>query len=449
LITGHNEFEYAQKAVRIGVVDYILKPFEKQELMLTLLRLQDNIIKANEQRMDLDTESVLIQESFLNTLIHQEHLTNEEDIEQKLKLMGIFNHGEVCMVTAIEIDDMDQKWEAVEDRMLWKFAVGNILNEIVEVEGNHIVFNDFEGRIISLIEFSCDKNGQNFEIEAYHKLCTLIKKYLDFTVTIGIGRMYRGIEGVRKSYLEAIASLKHKFRLGNNKVIQYVEMDKPNVDIGFYSAEIHESLLLGLRSNDWENIKITLKKVFDGVRSNNLSIEYTKMIHMGLISLCLSYITQLGKNINDIFGENFFPYNEMNKKETLATQQKWIEQLFEKTINYFSNNKVTRSGKVADGAKEYIHNYYHDQELSVKRIAQHLYINQTYLRTMFKKETGMTVSEYITTVRMNEAKDLLLSGNLRLSNISDAVGYNDASYFSKCFKKYYGISPSEYETWKK
>ncbi len=70
-----------------------------------------------------------------------------------------------------------------------------------------------------------------------------------------------------------------------------------------------------------------------------------------------------------------------------------------------------------------------------------LCVNQTYLRKMFKSEMDMTLSEYITQVRMQEAKRLITTTDEKLSTVAENVGYGDVSYFSNVFKKFYGISP--------
>lgn len=117
----------------------------------------------------------------------------------------------------------------------------------------------------------------------------------------------------------------------------------------------------------------------------------------------------------------------------------------EKTIKHSTENKLTRSKKITDSVKKAIEANYSDPDLSVEGIAKNAYINSCYLRKVFKKELNMTVCDYITGIRMSKAKELIESNNIKISYISEMVGYCDSNYFSKCFKKYFGISPSEYE----
>lgn len=78
-------------------------------------------------------------------------------------------------------------------------------------------------------------------------------------------------------------------------------------------------------------------------------------------------------------------------------------------------------------------------------MANGVYVDTSYLRKVFRKEGGISVLDFITYTRMKQAKELLAGGNVRLSEIAGKVGYNDPNYFSKCFKKHYGMPPSEFE----
>lgn len=444
LITGYSKFEYARKAVKIGVTDYILKPFEKEELIITLLKLQDNINKTYEAKLDKKNNLTILRNSLLNKILSQEKNLDNDHLKKKFKSYGIHLNSTIFKVAVIDIDKTIESSNEIEENLLWKQNVSNILKEIVDTEGNHFTLTDFEGRIISIIEFGSDSEAKNFELDDYMKLKDLVTEHLNFSITIGIGNVHEGFYGLRKSYIEAINALNSMYYLGKNKIIKYDDIPHDNKKFGFYSTEINETLLKHLRSNDLDKTIGTLKNVFFYAKKNNLYTENIKIIHIGLMSLLLSFIVQSGKNISDIFGQDFSPYKEFENLTTEKDQQNWIIDLFTKTIKYNNKYKNTRSSIIAEKAKDFIMSNYSDEELTVTGIARSQYINQTYLRSMFKKELNMTVSEYITKVRMEEAKKLLKEEYYKLSDIADMVGYKDPCYFSKSFKKYYGISPSKF-----
>ena len=164
-----------------------------------------------------------------------------------------------------------------------------------------------------------------------------------------------------------------------------------------------------------------------------------------MISIVLSHIVQSGNPVNDILGDDFSPMAYLNEKSTIDVWEKQVRTTYEKTLSYQTDQRDDRTQQVAQKAVDYIEDNYMDNGLSVSMVAKALLINQTYLRSMFKEAHGSTISDFITKTRMNKAMGLLKEKRYMLADIADQVGYSDASYFSKCFKKYYGKSPSQYE----
>lgn len=445
LITGHNEFEYARTALKLGVEDYILKPFSKDELMLTLLKLQQEHRKVQQENLTYKENQQAVKESFLNQLISSDFILSDAEIKTRLEQFNIHIQNPVFVVACIEIDHIDLKWKKMSERTLMKYAVTNILSEALDESWKHHIFNGPEGRIIVLVEYGEHQSNITPSLNGYRKLGELIKKYLNFTITIGMGRSKEGFKNISESYQEALVALQNKFVLGHDRVITYESIDAEVGKQAFYPVAVNEELLIELRMRNSERVQQILDQVFESILERRLSIDYVYVICIGLISVNLAYITESGHPIEECFGENFFPYNEIHKFETLDKTFEWIKGLFHKSMSYTGQYKNTRASKIAQSAKAYIEQYYPDPELQLEQVAQHVFINASYLRAVFKKEFGMTLSDYITQFRMKKAKELLGRGGLRLSNIAESVGYSDAGYFSKSFKKFYGYSPSEYE----
>ncbi len=444
LVTGYSEFEYARKAIKLGVEDYILKPFDDEELIRILIKLKGKILKEREERAVNRNSCEILKEKLLNTLISGDYAISEKETEKQLEYLGIKLGSHLFAVASVEIDSIYQKWGDSSEIALWKYAVSNILNDIVQDEGNYIVFNGPEGRIITIIELNTD-NCAGDKLQGFQKLCDYVNKYLNFTLTVGMGATHKDFSGIRKSYLESLAALQNKLTLGNNKVIEYSVLESNYSNVGFFPSEVNEEVLRNLRSNNWENTKRKIDEVFDYIRKNHLSIDYTLIICTGLVSICLSYIIESGNEIKDIFGEGFLPFSQMKENSSIEKLRNWVLDLFSTTLRYAGENRTSRSKKTVNSVRDYINSHYSRADLSLEQIAASLYMNSGYLRSIFKREMGVTITEYITGVRMVKAKELLRHGNIKLSGVSEMVGYNDPSYFSKCFKKYYGTSPRDYE----
>jgi len=186
-----------------------------------------------------------------------------------------------------------------------------------------------------------------------------------------------------------------------------------------------------------------LESVFIEADIKHFSEGYKKMINMSLISLLLSYIVKAGRDIVEIYSEDFDPYLVINTQQE-SEQRRFIKVIYKKAFDFLNAHSISRTGQIAREAQNYILENYSNAKLSIDELSKHLLVNQTYLRKMFKSEFGTTISEYLTSVRMDKAKQLILEGKYKLVAISEMVGYNDPSYFSKCFKNHFGSSPKEF-----
>ncbi|WP_123041539.1 response regulator [Cohnella candidum] len=443
IITGHNEFDYARTAIRLGVEDYILKPFSKDELVLTLLKCRQKHRDSLEALQTEKADRQLMAESMLNRLVSGEAAEPAERIASRLGQLGVslgLRHGVAC----IEIDHMERRWNEPAERQLWKFAVANILQETMEEDGQLHVFHGPEGHILCLRkENGAPGRAAQNSVEAYEKVCRYIRKYLKLTVTIGLGTGHDGIEGIRRSYGEARQALRNKFTLGEDRVIAFEALDSKGEGTAF-PADTNEQLAHQLRIGDWPSLDSKLDELFRIIRDRKLSLDLIYVACMGWVSVCLSHVTEAGHPIEDCFGEHFFPYSEIRTLETAENVKAWMKPLFRRAFDYVSRHKQTRASIIANTARQHIEEHYGDPDLSVEGVAARLFINPSYLRAVFKKTYGMTAGEYLIHVRMTKAKELI-GGPLRLSDVAEKVGFSDPGYFSKSFRKFFGVPPSEYE----
>lgn len=442
LITGYSDFEYARKAIRLGVSDYILKPFEKEEMILTLLKIKDNLKVTFEKGKTLDSKESLFDQYF-RELIHSKEIYIEPIVHKTRAYdINLAHYAYIAVVTAFS------KEFNPEDFIYWKDTVMLLMKQMFELDYFHQVFEDYEGRIVSIVGIPRlieDMSKDYLAIKGeYEKIIGLLKKHIQSGVVSGISTSHLAIKGIRLSYLEAISALQHASISTENILTEFTQIPEENKQFRFYSSEINDLLLMKLRDNDEEGALKVIDDIFNKYTNTEMSAHYTYLVYAGLVSIVLSHITQSGKRIDNVLGEQLNSVTSISDNDNIYDQTRSLKRIISVTINHFRKFKITRSAKVAEKAKAYIDAHFMDHTLSVKDIATNQYINETYLRSMFKQELGCTITEYITQIRMNEALNLLKSSGLKLSEISSLIGYNDAAYFSRAFKKYYGVSPSHY-----
>jgi len=445
LVTGHSEFEYARQALKIGVDDYILKPFDEEELIVALAKIKGEMEKRRIERDKSLKERRVWKESFLNLLISNEHADDNETIREQLETFQM-GAGRIFQVASVEIDNLHEQWPDSGEIRLRKYIIANLLNDLIQIEGTGYPFNGPENRVVSLLQYSEEEAAERFTPDGYAKLCALISKHFGFGVTVGVGTAGQGISSIRHSYKESVIALRNKISMSRSDVLVYRDMTSKAANIGFYPSEINENLLIHLRLHEEEKIKSALEEIRQYIRDRQLSGEYIHMIMAGLVSLCLTYIYEIGKQVDDFLPPSFSPFEAITNKSSLDEAFEWIADLYLSVAGHSKSMKRSKSGNLLTSAREYIDAHYMDSQLKVEDVAKHFYIQPRYLLKIFKEGLGMSVSDYLFETRMQKAKELLSSGrNLRLTNVAEMVGYGDPAHFSKSFKRHTGLSPSEYE----
>lgn len=442
LITGHTEFEYARRAIKLGAADFIVKPFEKEELIVTLLSLQDNIQRSMEHAVAHKDHLYTKREHYLRHFIYDKAVLPTE--LQGLTSQICLTPQEIFRVIAMDIDTRKDALEDFELAMSWKRSVSTMMENLMDEGDKRYSFTDYEGRMIVLIQYH-QTPIETMTTDDFSPLIDLMKDRLNLQVTLGIGTLQTGFNGIRRSYQEAITAINHRHHSPTSpSVIPYHLISKEEKAVGFYSSEVNEALIVTLSQGLLDETLRLIQSIFDKAEKEHYSPDLKHMMYMGLSSLLLSYLVKIGQNLEDVFPFGFEGSKELQLSVPDNDQQAFILSAYEKVLLYLSQKRESRASKVAAHAKTYIDQHYREQDFNMNHLTHALLVNQTYLRSMFKAEMGMTISDYVTKCKMDAAKALLSKGEHRLAHIAEFLGYSDSSYFSKCFKRYFGISPSDY-----
>jgi len=438
LITGNNEFEYARKALKIGVCDYIVKPFEKEELLLSLLKLQDNINKvlenSNIHQDDLHKKKERIfQKSILGN--------KDEELQWKkeLKEAGVTFISDYYLMGCVHLQ-MDGESD-LENFLNWENVMINMLKDTIRVNGRYELFRDFQNNIIFIINFASEQDQITYKAYELLDFPKIIARRLGMECMICFGDYCKSIRELRKEYYRIQEVLK---RSRGEKVVKLFESSQKHgetegqIYVPQFLTDLNEALVNKetelfeeLWNKEWEN-------AFSFGNEN-----YKLQLFSTLLGLLLTDIVNSGSSIESVYGEEFRPHNELYTIPRLEERVGKLLFYYKWWFEISSQKKISHSKIIAEKARLYIQAHYMDGNLNISDISRELYINQTYLRKMFKEEMGMTLLEFLTKYRMHMAKQLILNTDDNLSQIAELVGYNDVSYFSKCFKKYYHVSPKQ------
>jgi len=455
ILTGHSEFNYAKQAVQLGVNNYILKPVNEEELINSLLEIKEIINRETNIKFEIEDlkqqvrDSLpLLKDKLLNELIQGSLIPKENETMKKMEYLKINTNSDCYLVIAIELDcDDNTNWDN-EEKQLWKFAVSNITSEILEGKVVFDICHDIEDRICIIVgsDKSQDKSDFLTILESRLELVrAAVYKHLGFTITAGVGSEKTEFYDIPVSYREAIIALKHKLTLGNNRIILYSQVAETGIKGTVFSGEYRSQLLMNIRTADEDEVFRLITQIFSKMRHENIHHQILYVVCIEMVAVCMEAIVEMGLSIEEIIKQHSFNIIEdIQSLKSIDEIESWIKGMFKHTLCTIKRNKITKASRLIEEVKEYINNNYQSSELSIDEIAKHLYVNYAHLCFIFKRDTGITINEYLTEFRIRKAKELFDSGNTLVLDVAGKVGYADASYFGKCFKKYYGLAPSKY-----
>lgn len=443
-ITGYSEFEYARRALKVGAADYLLKPFSRVELANAVLKLVRQIREEDEDDRRRAGRIREVREKTLGrTLLHHSP-EGVRLLEKQLKEVGVSLEKEFFLVAVVEIDKLYDYYQEQDKIDLWIFAITNIMEELMGGRGIcGEIFAAPENHVALLTNFEEESLADTKMCELTAEFEHVVNNMLPFTATIGIGCAVRGIGGTEISYRQALAALQEKFLRGGASVYRYSEVSTQDTKAQFYRLDTNDELLKALRKNDGIKIRDVLKKTQKMALEQSLSPDYVHMVVGGMLSICLSYISDMGGDIAEILGPNFSPYLELGKKKSIEESFSFVKDILEKTAVHFQASASRRAVEILQEANDYIQQHYGDFEFSVEKLAAALFLDASYIRRIFAQQMHVTVSGYLLEIRMKQAKLYLEEGGT-VGDVAAHVGFMDQGYFSRCFKKYFGVSPRQY-----
>ncbi|MGF7048007.1 two-component system response regulator YesN [Paenibacillus sp. DS2015] len=469
ILTGYDEFEYAQKAIKLQIDEYVLKPFSARELIDILLKVKQQL---DEETADKENLQNLIQhyrkslpvlrELFLSSLISRQ--VPSAEIREKSVSYGMNLAATAYMASVIRVDYRHLEYEAyngdetsltqgslevTEDRQLQLFAVLNIAEEMVQRYqwGKVFLHQDDVVMLAMLPDTQSDPSPQR-TLEILEEIKQSVQKYLKLTVTIGVSSLIHSLEGVHQGYREAIQALDYRLMLGNNRVIWIddVELrkDEYRQDALDYDEIKQQMLVRSIKLGTAQEVSDTVGSLFECLELEQLSVKDYQVYVLEILTSIMKVAKEFNVELEQIFGSNELPFAEIYKFNNLNEVKMWITVLSVKLMNTIFAGRQSSYNQLVESAKEYILLHYHESDISINKVCNHLHISTGYFSSIFKKEVKMTFVNYLMHHRMETAKVLLRSTDMKAFEIAEKVGFADPNYFSFCFRKKFGISPKEY-----
>lgn len=431
ILSGYSDFEYAQKAIKIGVCEYLLKPITANDLEQTLKNVEKEI--NMEKMLKINQPQILnsLEHIFQNLVLSNNDQTNEI-YKYLYEKYGIDSNGEFAVVTIYVGADTDNI----------KNKVGKIITGLLHDfhEARYFIFELVLHHELVILVYRCndflvlEKYFQNVIIKEINRegISGVVFGWVQFN---GLVNLKRSLHMLRKE-------LRWSIVLGDDVLISFPKTQNINTKLIQYPI----------------NIELVAKAsvcCFNIVKLNRLFEEFLSWWHKdlyqptGVIDSFVRFASSIITVIKEI---DYDLYKKIDQNEILQgimnsiTWNELRNALFGivKKISINKQNNMPIVNLLVKKVLSMVEEFYRDG-ITLEQIAARLNITPEYLGSLFNKEVGVNFSTYIKEFRIKKAKELLISKELKTYEVADKVGYPDPKYFCRVFKEVTGFTPGEYQ----
>lgn len=334
---------------------------------------------------------------------------------------------------------LNQEWGLV------KFVVSNVSEELgnesfqayaVDLDWNLVAFLVN----LNLPEADAGKEMQALADRVQNTLSTLFS----IEMSMGIGNIHPGLEGIHASFQEAEKALEYKMFLGSMGIMAYSEM-KHAAQQYYYPFDVEMELVQSVKKGDYGKTQKLLEKIYQAnFRENNLSFEMAHCLYADLAGTAIKVLGSLNIDYHQIFGPGFDPYKKLTSCTSISEIQSSLQYTFESICKNISLSKQTRSKKMISDILEHIETEFSDQNISLYSVAMAFNTSPTYLSQIFKEQVGTNFIDYLREKRVAKALTLLQNPVLSLEQIAQEVGYVNSSALIRNFKRVKNMTPGQF-----
>jgi YesN/AraC family two-component response regulator len=446
IISGYSDFSFAQKAMRCGASDYVLKPIEETQVLDVVRRCVIQIKCEREDHHHIVRISECMRESlplarqrYLEILLTNKSASfhNWKTLWDSLDIRLDPNH---LKVIGVKVYDWGSNTNDPKGQYLLRYALGNIAEEIGAVTGKTMTcpleHHEDADLVILQSPFLQDDGGTERGMES---LIEAARRYLGIQINIGISQI-RVYENLPVSFQEAVHASAYAFYDGYGKVYEAARLEQP------YSLQVQEYTgPSGWDTRFVHTVKLGKETVLSELIEEliaHVQINRRKYPPYQLRNGLTNLLYEIEKKLEPSYSSEHSPINRLYVPfctlSELKNELMTVVRQFQRIRNTIGNRK-----RVIKLALNYMEEHF-TEAITMNRVAEQHYFNPSYFSKIFHEETGETYCKYLIRLRMEKAKNLLKDSSLKIYEVAEQVGYQDFRHFVKLFKAKEGITPAQY-----
>ena len=442
ILSGHDEFDYAKKAISIGIEDYLLKPFTSEEVVASLQKVAVQIDKEKAQlssiskmKEELKSRDKLVQKEFLTELVHgSADMTN---IMSKCQSLGIDLISRYYKILISQIDSKTNNSQNQQEAL-------SLLNSYTSSWAQTLSFFHHNNRLVCIVKGNTATELEENIYGVAENIEHIATQNGDCKVITAIGKTVEHLSQISSSYEDTKKILELSTSSTQNRIINSDDV-KENDDFltGFNESD---PLVDRLKYASKSDISLIIEESMTLINNNPGQFKvFASYLLIDLIMSVSKLIENLGGNIKEtnpeILQRSFIDNAVQNEDKFVSI----LENVLNIALEYRDSKMTGRYGDIILKAKEYINKNYADQNTTLTTVAEVVCLSPNHFSTIFSQECKTTFIEYLTNVRIENAKKLIKTTDMKGYDIAYECGFSDPHYFSYIFKKNTGLTPREYK----
>lgn len=374
---------------------------------------------------------------------------SKEELPTKLASSNFNQSWKKCCVLTLQIDSFEGSGYDKKEEDLLLFAINTMINDLIPDNERMapIVMNRTQVTI-SLGNHESDEEYTYFITNLAQTIQSRVKEELELPVSIGISLFFTNLTAAQKAYKESIEALKYTLKFGSESIIFFENLERGSTFHTFFPKQIENELFDAIKVSDKPKADEYLNNLLRSIFEKDLNHTQYEISIVRFLNDLIELMQTLGVDILE-FDDKKSLFDQLYEFKTLTEVQNWFKyMIIYPMINKIEERTESQYKNLSDNIIHIVQQEF-DSDITLESIAAKLHYNPNYLSSIFRKETNISFSEYLSLYRLDMAKKWLLETNMSVKEIAEKLKYNNSQNFIRSFRKNEGTTPGKYRDMKK